>query len=104
MNIEGHVRNFETHELPAMLDKKADKTELQTLKTEILQTLYPIGSIYTSMNSTNPEVVLGFGTWQQIVDKFLYCANSSKQTGGSKKILKQTSTAHSYKRQTFWRP
>ncbi|EAX66907.1 hypothetical protein TVAG_531140, partial [Trichomonas vaginalis G3] len=51
------------------LDKKADKTELQTLKTEILQTLYPIGSIYTSMNSTRPEVVLGFGTWTQIVDR-----------------------------------
>ncbi|EAX64950.1 hypothetical protein TVAG_504050 [Trichomonas vaginalis G3] len=42
------------------LVKKADKTELQTLKTEILQTVYPIGSIYTSMNSTRPEVVLGF--------------------------------------------
>ncbi|KAI5492279.1 keratin-associated protein family, partial [Trichomonas vaginalis G3] len=167
MNIEGHARNFETHELPAMLDKKADKTyvdenyakksevnaalngkadknhtheefqtirikeikacieevtktgrngatvheqriypptfpnglitnninivdgkrfinvkhELLTMKTEILQTLYPVGSIYTSMNSTNPASVLGFGTWQQIVDKFLYCANSSKQTG-----------------------
>ncbi|EAX77079.1 hypothetical protein TVAG_582570, partial [Trichomonas vaginalis G3] len=40
-NIEGHARNFEAYELPAMLDKKADKTELQTLKTEILQTLYP---------------------------------------------------------------
>ncbi|KAI5537987.1 phage tail repeat-like family, partial [Trichomonas vaginalis G3] len=64
------------------LDKKADKTELQTLKTEILQTVYPIGSIYTSMNSTRPEVVLGFGTWTQIVDRFLYCANSSKETGG----------------------
>ncbi|EAX69496.1 hypothetical protein TVAG_598380, partial [Trichomonas vaginalis G3] len=64
------------------LDKKADKTELQTLKTEILQTLYPIGSIYTSMNSTKPEVVLGLGTWTQIVDRFLYCANSSKETGG----------------------
>ncbi|KAI5551004.1 keratin-associated protein family, partial [Trichomonas vaginalis G3] len=25
MNIEGHVRNFETYKLPAMLDKKADK-------------------------------------------------------------------------------
>ncbi|EAX88488.1 hypothetical protein TVAG_209390 [Trichomonas vaginalis G3] len=25
-NIEGHVRNFEAYELPAMLDKKADKT------------------------------------------------------------------------------
>ncbi|KAI5484680.1 keratin-associated protein family, partial [Trichomonas vaginalis G3] len=65
-NIEDHARNFEAYELPTMLDKKADKTELQTLKTEILQTLYPIGSIYTSMNSTNPETVLGFGTWQQI--------------------------------------
>ncbi|EAX87620.1 hypothetical protein TVAG_376620 [Trichomonas vaginalis G3] len=150
MNIEGHARNFEAYELPAMLDKKADKTyvdenyakksevndalngkadkehvheefqtirikeikayieevtktgrdgtplveqniypptfpnglitnninivdgngfinvkhELQTMKTQILQTIYPIGSIYTSMNSTNPASVLGFGTWQ----------------------------------------
>ncbi|EAX97819.1 hypothetical protein TVAG_411810 [Trichomonas vaginalis G3] len=78
------------------LDKKADKTELQTLKTEILQTLYPIGSIYTSMNSTNPEVVLGFGTWTQIVDRFLYCANSSKETGGSKTISGENLPAHSH--------
>ncbi|EAX77700.1 hypothetical protein TVAG_061360 [Trichomonas vaginalis G3] len=95
-NIEDHARNFEAYELPTMLDKKADKTELQTLKTEILQTLYPIGSIYTSMNSTNPETVLGFGTWEQIVDKFLYCANSSKQTGGSKKIKEANLPAHTH--------
>ncbi|EAY02320.1 hypothetical protein TVAG_275940 [Trichomonas vaginalis G3] len=79
-----------------LYDKKADKTELQTLKTEILQTLYPIGSIYTSMNSTNPEVVLGFGTWTQIVDRFLYCANSSKETGGSKTITGENLPAHSH--------
>ncbi|EAY22137.1 hypothetical protein TVAG_093110 [Trichomonas vaginalis G3] len=78
------------------LDKKADKTELQTLKTEILQTLYPIGSIYTSMNSTRPEVVLGLGTWTQIVDRFLYCANSSKETGGSKTISGENLPAHSH--------
>ncbi|KAI5485062.1 keratin-associated protein family [Trichomonas vaginalis G3] len=95
-NIEDHARNFEAHELPTMLDKKADKTELQTLKTEILQTLYPIGSIYTSMNSTNPANVLGFGTWEQIVDKFLYCANSSKQTGGSKKIKEANLPPHTH--------
>ncbi|EAX77453.1 hypothetical protein TVAG_329960 [Trichomonas vaginalis G3] len=95
-NIESHARNFEAYELPAMLDKKADKTELQTLKTQILETLYPIGSIYTSMNSTNPETVLGFGTWEQIVDKFLYCANSSKQTGGSKKITEANLPAHTH--------
>ncbi|EAX66637.1 hypothetical protein TVAG_504630, partial [Trichomonas vaginalis G3] len=93
-NIEDHTRNFEAYELPAMLDKKADKTELQTLKIEILQTLYPIGSIYTSMNSTRPEVVLGLGTWTQIVDRFLYCANSSKETGGSKTISGANLPAH----------
>ncbi|EAX72775.1 hypothetical protein TVAG_448570, partial [Trichomonas vaginalis G3] len=95
-NIEDHTRNFEAYELPAMLEKKADKTELQTLKTEILQTLYPIGSIYTSMNSTRPEVVLGLGTWTQIVDRFLYCANSSKETGGSKTISGANLPAHSH--------
>ncbi|EAY13446.1 hypothetical protein TVAG_206140 [Trichomonas vaginalis G3] len=79
-----------------LYDKKADKTELQTLKTEMLQTLYPIGSIYTSMNSTRPEVVLGFGTWTQIVDRFLYCANSSKETGGSKTISGENLPAHSH--------
>ncbi|EAY17603.1 hypothetical protein TVAG_234840 [Trichomonas vaginalis G3] len=79
-----------------LYDKKADKTELQTLKIEILQTLYPIGSIYTSMNSTRPEVVLGFGTWTQIVDRFLYCANSSKETGGSKTISGENLPAHSH--------
>ncbi|EAX86681.1 Phage tail fiber repeat family protein, partial [Trichomonas vaginalis G3] len=95
-NIEDHARNFEAYELPTMLDKKADKTELQTLKTEILQTLYPIGSIYTSMNSTNPASVLGFGTWKQIVDKFLYCARYSKQTGGSKKIKEANLPPHTH--------
>ncbi|EAX89068.1 hypothetical protein TVAG_323040 [Trichomonas vaginalis G3] len=86
----------DVNELEEKLYKKADKTELQTLKTEILQTLYPIGSIYTSMNSTKPETVLGFGTWTQIVDRFLYCANSSKETGGSKTISGANLPAHSH--------
>ncbi|EAX99229.1 hypothetical protein TVAG_296130 [Trichomonas vaginalis G3] len=95
-NIEDHARNFEAYELPTMLDKKADKTELQTLKTEILQTLYPIGSIYTSMNSTRPATVLGFGEWKQIVDKFLYCARYSKTAGGSKKITEANLPPHTH--------
>ncbi|EAX96885.1 hypothetical protein TVAG_133850 [Trichomonas vaginalis G3] len=92
MSSENNVK-FTAQDL---YDKKADKTELQTLKTQILQTLYPIGSIYTSMNSTNPATVLGFGTWKQIVDKFLYCANSSKETGGSKTISGENLPAHSH--------
>ncbi|KAI5488726.1 phage tail repeat-like family, partial [Trichomonas vaginalis G3] len=32
----------------------------------------------------------------QIVDKFLYCANSSKQTGGSKKIKEANLPSHTH--------
>ncbi|KAI5483840.1 keratin-associated protein family, partial [Trichomonas vaginalis G3] len=35
MNIEGHARNFETHELPAMLEKKADKNHTHTSFTTV---------------------------------------------------------------------
>ena len=51
----------------------------------ILDFFYPVGSIYTSMDSTSPETLFG-GKWTQISDKFLYCvksATASKGTGGS---------------------
>ncbi|EAY06383.1 hypothetical protein TVAG_151900 [Trichomonas vaginalis G3] len=92
------------------LDLKADKTYVDenyakksevndvitSMKNEILQTLYPVGSIYTSMNSTNPATVLGFGEWKQIVDKFLYCARYSKTAGGSKKIKEANLPPHTH--------
>ncbi|EAX95566.1 hypothetical protein TVAG_005810 [Trichomonas vaginalis G3] len=73
-----------------------NKFNIHNRLNTILEMIYPIGSIYTSMNSTNPETVLGFGTWEQIVDKFLYCANSSKQTGGSKKIKEANLPPHTH--------
>ncbi|KAI5536660.1 keratin-associated protein family [Trichomonas vaginalis G3] len=112
-----HEWTFETFKVKAdtewvsgCLDLKADKTYVDenyakksevndvitSMKNEILQTLYPVGSIYTSMNSTNPASVLGFGTWKQIVDKFLYCARYSKQTGGSKKIKEANLPPHTH--------
>ena len=62
---------------------------------QLRELLYPIGSIYTSMNNTNPSTFIG-GTWEQIVDRFLYCANSSMETGGSKKITVAQLPAHSH--------
>ena len=44
--------------------------------------LYPVGSIYMSVNNTNPSTLFG-GTWEQITGRFLYCTNTSKTTGGS---------------------
>ncbi|EAX70523.1 hypothetical protein TVAG_341620 [Trichomonas vaginalis G3] len=72
------------------------RQELNVLKQILPNLIYPVGSLYVSMNSTRPEVVLGVGAWEQIVDRFLYCANSSKETGGSKTISGENLPAHSH--------
>ena len=43
--------------------------------------IYPIGSVYLSVNSTNPSVYFG-GTWEQINGYYLYAGNTNN-TGGS---------------------
>ena len=39
-------------------------------KSDLLNLVYPIGSIYMSVNSTNPATLFG-GTWTQIKGRFL---------------------------------
>jgi microcystin-dependent protein len=52
------------------------------LKNLIADTIYPIGSIYISVNSTNPGTLFG-GTWTQLEDRFLIGAGSSYNAGGT---------------------
>ena len=53
----------------------------------VLQKVFPIGSIYTSYNiSTNPATLLGFGTWSAIQGRMLIGASSAypaTSTGGA---------------------
>ena len=42
----------------------------------ILDNVYPVGSIYMNVNSTNPGTLFG-GTWEQIQGKFLLGMSSS---------------------------
>ena len=71
--------------------------ECNDLKRSILETLYPVGSIYVSMNDNNPVNIFGFGKWEIIEDRFLYCSqNESKQTGGSKKITTDNLPPHKH--------
>lgn len=44
--------------------------------------IYPIGSIYLSAISTNPQILFGFGEWEQIKDCFLLSAGDI-YSGGS---------------------
>lgn len=50
---------------------------------DVLNTVYPIGSIYTSVSSTSPALLFG-GSWTQLTDRFLLGAGSytAGATGG----------------------
>lgn len=60
--------------------------------TEVLRKVYPVGSIYISTTSTNPNTVFGFGTWAAFgAGKTLVGLDSgdgdfdtSEETGGAK--------------------
>ena len=53
----------------------------QTVGTNfVLDNVYPIGSIYMNVNSTNPGTLFG-GTWEQIQGRFLLGMSSSYPAG-----------------------
>ena len=48
----------------------------------MLDKAYPVGSIYMSVNSTNPKTLFG-GTWVQIKDRFLLAAGTTYKAGAT---------------------
>ena len=70
------------------------------------ETIYPVGSIYMSVNNVNPSTVFG-GTWTQIKDKFLLACGdtyNNGSTGGSATntlaVNQLPSHTHSYDKAT----
>ena len=66
------------------------KAEIDTMINDssftTLQAVYPVGSIYMSVNSVNPSTLFGFGVWEKIEDKFLLASGTTFEdgsTGGS---------------------
>lgn len=48
----------------------------------MLDKAYPVGSIYMSVNSTNPKTLFG-GTWVQLKDRFLLAAGTTYKAGAT---------------------
>lgn len=54
----------------------------QTATNLVLDMVYPVGSIYMSVNATSPSTLFG-GTWEQIQDRFLLAAGNSYSAGAT---------------------
>lgn len=57
-------------------------SEISSLKSDLADKLYPVGSIYLSVNATNPATLFG-GTWEQIKDRFLLAAGDAYAAGST---------------------
>lgn len=55
---------------------------VSAIKSSIVDAIYPVGSIYMSVNSTSPATLFG-GTWVQLKDRFLLGAGSTYTNGAT---------------------
>ena len=60
----------------------AEDWELKVKGKRLLDLIYPVGSIYLSVNSASPDTLFG-GTWEQIQGRFLLGVSSSYPTGST---------------------
>ena len=51
-------------------------------KSELYSLIYPVGSIYLSVNSVDPSTIFG-GTWEQIKDTFLLSSGDTYSIGST---------------------
>ena len=79
--------------------KSDNETRLAAVEDKIaniFNLIYPVGSIYVSMTDVSPATLFG-GTWEEILDRFLYCTGKQSNTvGGSKTIAIKNLPAHSH--------
>ena len=72
-----------------LIESNGNKTNLiDYLKTTILSSMYPIGSLYVNAtDGTNPKELLGFGEWEQIQGLNLIGAGTYKDSSGVSKTF-----------------
>ena len=99
--VTANVFNERFAQIVAQLNGNIDENNLkdagiskQKLQAEVFEAIYPVGSQYVNFtDNTNPATLLGFGTWQAVVGRFVvgYDSgqtefNAAEKTGGHKKM------------------
>ena len=64
----------EDEEYPEVVAKDSEKLDGKSI-AEIMLSIYPVGSVYISVNSTSPATLFG-GTWEQLHGRFLLASGS----------------------------
>ena len=84
-----------SQELPSKTSDLINDSSFTTL-----QAVYPVGSIYMSINNTNPSVLFGFGVWEKIEDKFLLGSGTTYANGSTGGSADSVVVSHSHKPNT----
>ena len=74
---------------------KAEVYTKDEIQAALLDMFYPVGSIYMSVNSTNPSLLFG-GTWQKIEGRFLLGSSSSYANGATGGSADAVVVAHTH--------
>ena len=67
---------------PNIIDDINELEDKNLTLVHLLNYIYPVGSIYMSVNNVSPSSFLG-GTWEQIQDTFLLCSGSKYGAGST---------------------
>ena len=82
---QGRILNnkIDNIDLSYLEDGISTNTEsINSLTNNLINLIYPVGSIYMSVNNVSPASFLG-GIWEQIKDRFLLAAGSSYSAGST---------------------
>ena len=102
-DVKGTLDSDAAGNLKNQIDAANEK--IDTLNNGLAQ-LYPVGSIYLSVNDTNPGTFIG-GTWEQIKDRFLLAAGDNYAVGSTGGEAQHTLTVdempeHSHSQRLEW--
>jgi len=97
-DVKGTLDSDAAGNLKNQIDAANEK--IDTLNNGLAQ-LYPVGSIYLSVNDTNPGTFIG-GTWERLKDQFLLAAGDTYAAGSTGGEAQHTLTMEEVVQNGMW--